>query len=172
MWLKRSTYFTVEEKNHQKHLQMCISDVLGQTSGLPYLGRPSLEFHDTYLILKDFVSPLKCNQWFAWKHSLHLPACCAYSEFQVSNYSIAQKMIRIVKPVSVIARAINGYSLPNITNHVSYHVFALSQTTQKALGLKKAHNIALGRYSLKTWGKIGLRRNHQQGESCHNSHTS
>ena len=57
---------------------MWLPDVLGQTSGLPYLRRPSLDFHDIYLILKDFVSPLKCNQWFAWKQSLHHPACCGW----------------------------------------------------------------------------------------------
>ena len=47
-----------------------------QLSGWPYLIRPSVEFHDMYLILKDFLFLLKCNQWFAWKQSLHLPAYC------------------------------------------------------------------------------------------------
>ena len=45
-------------------------------SGLPYLRMPPSEFHDMYLILRDFPCLLKCNQCFAWKQSLHLPAFC------------------------------------------------------------------------------------------------
>ena len=55
-----------------------------QLSGWPYLIRPSVEFYDMYLILKDFVFLLKCNQWFAWKQSLHLPAYCARAVFEWS----------------------------------------------------------------------------------------
>ena len=31
-----------------------------------------------YLFLKDFVFLLKCNEWFAWKQIVHLPAYCAW----------------------------------------------------------------------------------------------
>ena len=68
---------------------MWFSDILGQVSWLLYLGRPSSEFHDIYLILKDFACPLKCNHQFAWKQSLHLPACCALKA--VLNYSFVVK---------------------------------------------------------------------------------
>ena len=65
-----------------RHSYLIFQDAWKSLSVLPYHRRPSVEFCNMLLILKDCTSLSKCTQFGSWKQTWHLPDTCDVPHFQ------------------------------------------------------------------------------------------